>query len=176
MHCAYMILLWLGRRVVGVTRFGSIWAAANPLPPAAAGARPLYGRAPGGPVLDDETLARLVAAFYAKARVDGALGPVFEAAVDDWPGHLETLAGFWSSVMLTTGRYKGKPLAAHRRHAASMTPAMFTRWLELWGETAREILVPDDAGLIERKAQRIAESLKLALFLPARPSAVRAAA
>ena len=35
--------------------------------------------------LDANALARLVAAFYAKVRQDALLGPVFNAAITDWP-------------------------------------------------------------------------------------------
>jgi hemoglobin len=84
--------------------------------------------------------------------------------VDDWPEHLVKLRAFWSSVMLTTGRYKGSPMAAHLRHAARIEPAMFDRWLDLWRQTARELLAPADAKGVIGKAERIAESLKLALY------------
>jgi hemoglobin len=116
------------------------------------------------PPLGEEALRRLVDRFYARVRRDEALGPLFEAAVGDWPEHLETLTAFWSSVMLTTGRYKGSPMAAHLRHAGAIRPAMFDRWLELWRETARESLAPADAEAVIAKAERIAESLKLALY------------
>lgn len=119
-------------------------------------------------------IARLVDLFYARVRADGEIGPLFNEAVDDWPGHLERLRAFWSSVMLTTGRYKGSPMAAHLGHAARIEPAMFDRWLELWRTTARELLAPADAEAVIAKAERIAESLKLALFF--RIDAERAAA
>lgn len=121
-------------------------------------------------------LARLVDAFYAKVRADDVLGPVFNSAVNDWPEHLEKLAGFWSSVMLTSGRYKGNPVAAHARHPGTIRPEMFERWLALWTATAAEILSANDADLIRVKAERIAESLKLALFFRIDPQTGRAAA
>jgi hemoglobin len=48
-------------------------------------------------------------------RRDPLLGPVFDRAIgaDSWPAHRDKMYGFWSSVMLTTGRYKGNPLAVH---------------------------------------------------------------
>ncbi len=114
--------------------------------------------------MTDADLQRLVDRFYARVREDGLLGPVFDGAVGDWPEHLGKLGAFWSSVMRTTGRYKGSPMAAHLRHAASITPEMFVRWLELWGETARQTLAPQDAAAVVAKAERIAESLQLALY------------
>ena len=117
-------------------------------------------------------IAALVERFYSKARRDPMIGPVFIAAVADWDAHLNTLRDFWSSVMLTTGRYKGNPMAAHVKHP--IEPAFFDRWLALWRETAAELFAPPIADRFRDKAERIAESLKLALFF--RPGASRARA
>lgn len=43
--------------------------------------------------------------FYAKVRVDPEIGPVFNDAVQNWDAHLALLKDFWSTVMLTTGRF-----------------------------------------------------------------------
>ena len=114
--------------------------------------------------LDEPHLIRLVGQFYAKVRADTLLGPLFNRAITDWPTHLERLASFWSSVMLTTGRYKGQPLPAHMRHQAEITPEMFARWLALWEDSAGQCLPPDAATAIIVKAHRIADSLEMALF------------
>ncbi len=120
-------------------------------------------------------LQRLVDRFYAEVRRDAELGPLFNSAVSDWPEHLEKLGAFWSSVMLTSGRYKGSPMGAHLRHGAAIEPAMFDRWLDLWRETARAELEAADAAAVVEKAERIAESLKLALFFRIEPGARRVA-
>jgi len=114
--------------------------------------------------IDEAALERVIPAFYARVRADAAIGPLFEAAVHDWPGHLEKLVAFWSSVMLTTGRYKGSPVAEHLKHKAAITPAMFDRWLAIWADTTDELLAPAAAAALQAKAARIAESLQLALF------------
>src|SRR3569833_727955 len=114
--------------------------------------------------MDEEGLKGVVRLFYARIRQDAELGPIFNEAIHDWPEHLEKLTDFWSSVMLTTGRYTGRPLPAHKKHQARITPDMFARWLELWGETTREVMSPDAALVLQAKAHRIAESLQLALF------------
>ena len=124
-----------------------------------------------GESLGEDGLRALVGRFYARVREDDLLGPVFDSAVHDWPGHLETLTAFWSSVMLTTGRYKGSPVATHLRHESAIEPAMFDRWLALWSDTAREVLAPAHAEAVIGKAERIAESLKLALFFRLPPAA-----
>ena len=123
--------------------------------------------------MTEEVLGQIVDRFYAKVRDDDYIGPLFNAAVSDWPEHLEKLSAFWSSVMLTTGRYKGNPMAAHLSHAKRIEPDMFERWLALWRETAREHLDEGSSQAIIAKAERIAESLKLGLFfrLPARDAA-----
>lgn len=117
-----------------------------------------------GLAMDEEGLKLLVAAFYARVRVDAQLGPIFNDAIDDWPEHLEKLAAFWSSVMLTSGRYKGQPVPAHMRHRARITPELFDRWLALWARTTDELMVPESAAILQAKAARIAQSLQLALF------------
>lgn len=125
--------------------------------------------------LDEAALERLIPAFYARVRDDALLGPVFNQAIGDWPHHLDKLVAFWSSVMLTSGRYKGNPMASHLRHAATITPEMFTRWLALWAETTAALLSPAQAAALQAKATRIAESLTLALFYrPARRLAAAA--
>lgn len=114
--------------------------------------------------IDEAMIERLIPAFYARVRADAEIGPLFNAAVHDWTGHLEKLVAFWSSVMLTTGRYKGSPVAEHLKHKAAITPAMFNRWLAIWADTTSELLAPVAAAALQAKAARIAESLQLALF------------
>jgi len=119
--------------------------------------------------LSEEAIGELVDRFYAKVRTDAELGPVFDRAISDWGPHLATMRNFWSSVMLTSGRYKGNPVAAHRR-VEGIEFGLFDRWLALFHETCRELFDDDIATAFGVKAERIAESLKLALFYrPDRP-------
>ena len=118
--------------------------------------------------ITEPSIAALVDRFYAKARLDPVIGPVFNNAVADWGEHLHRLRDFWSSVMLTSGRYKGNPMAAHMKQP--IEPVFFERWLALWTETASEVFAPDLATQFCHKAERIAESLKLGLFF--RPGAL----
>lgn len=115
--------------------------------------------------LDEGMLPKLIERFYVRVRVDELLGPLFNDAVNDWPHHLERLCDFWSSVMLTSGRYKGNPMAMHLKHAKQIEPAMFDRWLALWREITAEMLPSPVAAAMLGKAARIAESLQLALKL-----------
>lgn len=119
--------------------------------------------------LTEDDIARLVDTFYARVRDDPALGPVFDRAISDWGPHLATMRKFWSSVMLTSGRYKGNPVAVHHR-VDGIAYELFARWLALFDETCRELFDDGIADAFRDKAMRIAESLKLALFYrPDRP-------
>ncbi len=123
------------------------------------------------PHIAEADLERVIPAFYARVRDDALIGPVFNSAIADWDHHLGKLVAFWSSVMRSTGRYKGSPMAAHARHRDTITPEMFTRWLALWSEVTRERLSPEGAAAMQAKAATIAESLQLGLFFKLEPGA-----
>jgi len=60
--------------------------------------------------ISEDSIRQLVDAFYVKVRLDPELAPIFADAIPgDWQPHLSKMYAFWSSVMLTTGRYKGNP-------------------------------------------------------------------
>jgi hemoglobin len=124
--------------------------------------------------IDDGTLRLLVDEFYTKARRDPQIGPIFDRVIgDNWDEHLAKMADFWSSVMLTSGRYKGNPVLAHLR-LKEVTPDHFERWLSLFGETCGELYEDAPAEALRAKAARIAESLKIAMFYRLDPLRVRA--
>lgn len=127
-----------------------------------------------GLAIDEAGLRQLVDAFYTRVRADEELGPIFNDAIHDWPEHLGKLAAFWSSVMLTSGRYKGQPVPAHMKHRSRITPALFSRWLGLWNRTTEELMAPEAAAALQAKAARIAESLQLAMFFRLEPQSPRA--
>ena len=54
------------------------------------------------PDLTEEMVANVVSTFYAKARHDEVIGPVFNrvVAADQWPEHIRTITDFWSSMLL----------------------------------------------------------------------------
>lgn len=109
----------------------------------------------------DDQIETLVAAFYARIRRDEVLGPIFLAAIGaDWTAHLKTMCDFWSSVMNTTGRYKGKPIPAHVK-LTGIEPKHFEHWLRLFSETAHQLFEAGLAAMFVQRAERIADSLKL---------------
>ncbi len=132
----------------------------------------------GDGAITEAQIAALIPRFYGLVQADALIGPVFAGAIDNWPPHFEKLVAFWSSVMLASGRYRGNPMAAHMKHLGTITPPMFDRWLALWADVTNEALPAATAKALQAKADRIAQSLKLALFfrLPPRGTPATAAA
>jgi hemoglobin len=112
------------------------------------------------PITETE-IANIVERFYARVRVDPEIGPVFNDAVRNWDAHLDLLKDFWSTVLLTTGKYKGNPLLAH--FPLPIEERDFARWLKLFSETANEVLTASQASIITRKADLIAMNMKRVL-------------
>jgi hemoglobin len=116
------------------------------------------------PSVSEEMIHRQVHAFYARVRADADLGPIFARVIgENWDPHLAKMCDFWSSVMLTSGRYKGNPMLAHMR-LKMVRPAHFERWLALFAETARAECPPEIADQFCARAANIAKSLQLGMF------------
>lgn len=82
----------------------------------------------------EDDIRLLVDAFYSRVQTDDLIGPVFEAVVQgNWPRHLATMYDFWSSLLLGTSRYRGRPFPKHL--ALPITSLHFRRWLNLFVET-----------------------------------------
>lgn len=125
-----------------------------------ANARPDEDGAPAS--IDEASIRSLVFSFYDKVRADALIGPVFEREVKQgmWPVHLEKMCDFWSSVLLRTGRYAGRPLAPHLR-VPDLSDAHFERWLGLFRQTTREVFDEAGAAYVMAFASRIANSFRL---------------
>lgn len=112
--------------------------------------------------LTEEHITALVHGFYARAREDALLGPVFAAEVDDWDHHHLVIRAFWSRVLLGTDRYGGSPYPVHVR--LPVRPEHFERWLALFREAAAEFLPLEAAQVAIGKAEMMAASFKAGLF------------
>lgn len=118
---------------------------------------------PGVPAgVDEPMIERLVHTFYGRVRAHPVLGPIFNAAIDDWDAHLAKLCDFWSSVTLMTGRFHGSPMAAHVK-AGTVHTEHFPIWLDLFAETARDVCPPPAAALFIERSKMIGRSLSLGL-------------
>ena len=112
--------------------------------------------------LDEAMVKSVVDAFYAKARADDVIGPVFNRVIAeaDWPDHLDKIASFWSSMLLGTGTYGGRPMPKHMA-IPELSDAHFVRWLALFRQTATELCPPEIAELFIERSERIGQSFRL---------------
>nr|WP_292838803.1 group III truncated hemoglobin [Mesorhizobium sp.] len=115
-------------------------------------------------VLDERMIHDVVHGFYDKIRADDLLGPVFDRviAAEEWPHHLAKMCDFWSSVLLRTSRYQGRPLPPHLA-LPDVGEAHFRRWLTLFRATVEHRCPPQVAALFFDRALRIAHSFRLAI-------------
>ncbi|USN99907.1 MAG: group III truncated hemoglobin [Phycisphaeraceae bacterium] len=93
----------------------------------------------GGYDVTEADIRRLVVSFYETACEDEMIGPIFRKAVDDWEAHYDKLTAFWSTMVLGTDRYAGRPAAAAHM-PLHLTKPQFERWLAIWASTAESQL------------------------------------
>ncbi|RCS22953.1 group III truncated hemoglobin [Phyllobacterium salinisoli] len=104
----------------------------------------------------------LVHEFYGRIRDDVVLASIFERRIGHrWSEHLATMVDFWSSIALASGRYSGRPHAAH--HDLGLTPEHFQRWLALFEATVNDVCEGQPAAFFIDRAHRIADSLQIGL-------------
>ncbi|KIC09112.1 globin family protein [Leisingera sp. ANG-M1] len=116
---------------------------------------------PKRPKMFDVTAAeisRLVTVFYARIRQHEELGPVFDAAVADWPAHEAKIAAFWRGAILREEGYSGNPMQMHLANTAIL-PEHFPLWLDLFRDTAQRELDPETAHAFANLADRIGKGL-----------------
>ena len=97
----------------------------------------------------------LVDGFYAKVGQDVLLGPVFnDVAHVDWPRHLPVMYDFWSSLLLGTTRYHGRPFPKHVPLPIDATH--FQRWVALFEANVNELFAGPRAEEAKVRARGIA--------------------
>jgi hemoglobin len=114
--------------------------------------------------LDESMVRSVVDEFYRRARLDDVVGPIFNRVIpdEDWPAHLDKIASFWSSMLLGTGTYSGRPMPKHLE-IYDLGDQHFERWLALFKETVDLVCPPAVAALFVDRAERVAHSLRLGL-------------
>ncbi len=123
------------------------------------------GRKPAHPSISKDQICALVERFYEAVWADPTLGPIFSDRVgDDRSAHLEKMKLFWSSVLLRTGVYKGKPVPAHQK-LSEVRAGDFAVWLAHFRQTAWQVFSPEAAPIVISIAERIALSLWQAMNL-----------
>ncbi len=113
------------------------------------------------PTSTEAMIEQLVHGFYGRVRQDALIGPIFDAKVADWDDHLAKLCAFWSSVILRTGRYDGRPLRPHLM--LPLEGQHFDRWLDLFEQMACEVMPRNAALLFIDRARRIADSFEMSV-------------
>jgi hemoglobin len=117
--------------------------------------------------ITEKNIQNLIDGFYTKVKLDKELGPIFLNAIgndsDAWKPHLQKMYDFWSSIMLGSGRYHGRPLQKHQM-LPNFDILLFDRWLTLFAETAHDLYTPEIADHYIEKSNKIAESLKMGLY------------
>jgi hemoglobin len=116
--------------------------------------------------INDEYVSLLVDTFYTRIRQHAILGPIFDNAIgDNWDAHLARMKSFWSSVTMNSGQYSGKPVPAHQKHSDVIQDWHFGIWLGLFKQTLEDTAPSSEAiDYFMVRAERIAKSLKLAIF------------
>jgi hemoglobin len=115
--------------------------------------------------IDEAYISLLVDEFYRRIRADETLGPIFEEALGDrWDYHLPRMKSFWASVALNAGTYSGQPVPAHKK-LSRVQQSHFQTWLALFRQTLQDTSpTPEAVDYFMERANRIAESLQLAMF------------
>ena len=132
----------------------------NPRPPVGTRHHRVGWETPDG--LDEAMIRAVVDHFYAEARRDPVIGPVFNRVIADeaWPQHLATIADFWSSMLLGTGRYAGRPMPKHMA-VPELSDAHFMRWLALFRRTVEQLCPPEIAAVFIERSERIGNSFRM---------------
>ncbi len=114
------------------------------------------------PELDETLIRAVVDRFYADARRDPVIGPVFNRVIapEAWPHHLALITDFWSSMLLGTGRYAGRPMPKHMA-IPELGDAHFMRWLALFRRAAEDLCPPPIAALFVERSERIGNSFRM---------------
>ncbi len=100
----------------------------------------LYAWLGGMPALE-----RLTAVFYRRVLADPLVGPVFAHMPPDHPHHVaQFLAEVFGGPAGYSTEHGGHATMLRHHLGRHLTPAQRTRWVQLLGEAADEIALPDD--------------------------------
>jgi len=114
--------------------------------------------------VNEDSIRALVHAFYDAVLKDEVIGPIFarEVVPERWPAHLDKMCAFWSSLLLKTRRYEGRPLRPHLQ-IPGLSEDHFRRWLALFRQTAEQVFNGEDAAAVTALAVKIAHSFRLSI-------------
>lgn len=98
----------------------------------------------------------LVDTFYARAREDDFISPIFVKFIDNWDRHHIKLYQFWRTVILKQKAYSAKPVQMHFK--MPLTQAHFDRWLEIWIDTVDNLFEGENAEIAKFRGKKMASA------------------
>ena len=113
-------------------------------------------------ITHSEDIQLLVNTFYEKAKMDAAIGYIFnDVAKTNWNEHLPKMYGFWEILLLGKQGMTSNPM---ERHIAingmeKITEAHFNRWVYLWFDTIDELFEGPVAQLAKERTTLIKETM-----------------
>lgn len=113
--------------------------------------------------ITEQQISNLVETFYDKVWADGRLGPIFSGRIADKPAHLAKMKDFWSTMLLGTGRFNGRPMPKHVA-LSEVVDGDFAIWLGLFRPVAHEAFAPEAAQIVIRTAEQIAQTFRHVMF------------
>ena len=102
-------------------------------------------------------IQQLVTSFYAVARKDDLLGPIFDHHIPDeaaWPAHVDRITAFWEGILLGGTRYQGQPFTPHRN--MPLEKKHFDCWVQLFCEAVDRNFEGQIAEMAKHRARTIA--------------------
>ncbi|MEM7381040.1 MAG: group III truncated hemoglobin [Bacteroidota bacterium] len=110
----------------------------------------------------------LVETFYTRIRADEALGPIFNAVIKDWDGHMVLLTDFWESQLFLVRKYHGNPVKKHQEaddHTGNIiSQEHFGLWLNLWFKTLDDLFEGERVWIAKNRAQKMSTMLFLKIY------------
>jgi hemoglobin len=111
-----------------------------------------------------EDIHLLVNTFYEKAKLDEAIGYVFnEVANTKWEEHLPKMYGFWEILLLGKQGVTSNPMERHItiNQMEKLTEAHFNRWTHLWFETLDELFEGPTTETAKERTHAIRQTMLL---------------
>jgi hemoglobin len=112
----------------------------------------------------EEDVKALVDAFYESVNKDELLSPIFnEVAQVNWAHHMPQMYNFWSSILLGTHSYSGRPFPKHM--VLPLEQEHFAQWLRLFGATLDRLYAGPCVDLAKERAVNIASMFQYRMGL-----------
>jgi hemoglobin len=105
-----------------------------------------------------EDIKLLVDSFYAQAKADNTIGPVFQSHIQDWAVHLPRMYAFWSALLLGTAPLKGNVIGVHL--GLNLRMIHFKVWLQLFESTVDSLFFGEKAMEAKQRARSIANLME----------------